>query len=60
MSIRTGSAEHSCLDLNDFSVLCSVAFLLSVCQTTKVVPKVMSIVELQMPDNIAVHDTVFT
>lgn len=61
ISIRTGNAEHSCLDLNDLEcILCSVAFPLPNCQTTKVVLKVKSIVELQMPGNIAVHDTVFT
>lgn len=61
ISIRTGNVEHSCLDLNDLEcILCSVAFRLPICQTTKVVPKVMNIVELQMPGNVAVHDTVFT
>jgi hypothetical protein len=61
ISIRTGNAEHSCLDLYDLEcILCSVAFSLPICQTTKVVPKVESIVELQMPGSIAVHDTVFT
>lgn len=61
ISIRTANAEHSCLDLNDLEcILCSVAFPLPVCQTTKIVPKVKSTVELQMPGNIAVCDTGFT